>query len=125
MAEFEGSIINVIFESSKGELSIQSQEATVGKPYGMLPRPVREGFVFDGWFTEPEGKGGTKVTSTDIVTSDSDIRLYAHWIRKSKKGKKATMLKKQVVALCLIIAGVILLSVAIPLIRYFVLESFT
>lgn len=37
--------------------------------------PVREGYLFDGWFTEPEG--GKKVTADTQFTSDT--KLYAHW----------------------------------------------
>ena len=39
--------------------------------------PVREGFDFDGWYTEAEG--GTKVESGDTPTGDTT--LYAHWTK--------------------------------------------
>ena len=46
---------------------------------GKLPElpadPIREGYQFDGWFTEPEG--GKKVTADTQFTSDT--KLYAHW----------------------------------------------
>ena len=37
--------------------------------------PVREGHIFDGWYTAAEG--GTQVTSTTAITSD--MTVYAHW----------------------------------------------
>ena len=37
--------------------------------------PVREGYLFDGWFTEPDG--GKEVTTDTRFTSDT--KLYAHW----------------------------------------------
>ena len=37
--------------------------------------PVREGYLFDGWFTEPDG--GKEVTTDTQFTSDT--KLYAHW----------------------------------------------
>jgi uncharacterized repeat protein (TIGR02543 family) len=40
-----------------------------------LPVVTREGFDFLGWFTEYEG--GTKITGTSILYSDT--YLYAHW----------------------------------------------
>lgn len=49
-------------------------------PYGDLGTPVREGFDFDGWYTEAEG--GTKVESGDKPTRDTT--LYAHWTEEDE-----------------------------------------
>ena len=37
--------------------------------------PVREGYVFDGWYTAAEG--GTQITTTTTISSD--MTVYAHW----------------------------------------------
>ncbi len=44
-----------------------------------LPTPVREGFDFDGWYTEKEG--GTKIVggSTKFSGIGGTVRIYAHW----------------------------------------------
>lgn len=39
-----------------------------------LPTPVRDGYKFEGWFTEAEG--GEKVTE---IKTAADATLYAHW----------------------------------------------
>lgn len=39
-----------------------------------LPIPARDGYKFEGWFTEAEG--GEKVTE---ITNAADATLYAHW----------------------------------------------
>lgn len=44
-----------------------------------LPMPTRDGYIFDGWFTEAEG--GTQVTNTTTFTGSSNITLYARWIK--------------------------------------------
>ena len=44
---------------------------------GELPSMTRNGFRFDGWFTEPEG--GAKVAPDTIVSGD--ITVYAHWVK--------------------------------------------
>ena len=49
--------------------------------YGVLPTPTRNGYTFDGWYTEPDGKG-TLVTNGSGLASDTNHTLYAKW----KKG---------------------------------------
>lgn len=46
-----------------------------GQPFVVPTNPVREGYDFDGWYTQAEG--GTKYTFTEAVSSN--ITLYAHW----------------------------------------------
>ena len=48
-----------------------------GAAYGTLPTSTYAGHSFDGWFTQQIG--GTKVTSTSIVPSQSTQTLYAQW----------------------------------------------
>ena len=45
--------------------------------------PSKYGYRFDGWYTEPDGKG-TKAESGDNVTED--IKLYAYYTPKSNGG---------------------------------------
>ena len=54
---------------------------TYTEGYGVLPTPTKRGYIFDGWYTEPDGKG-TLVTSGSSLVSDSNHTLYAKW----KKG---------------------------------------
>ena len=82
-------IVNVIFDAARGDVSIESREATVGMPLGTLPRPVRAGYSFEGWYLD-----GTPVTEDTVLTAEEDVRLVAHWSRK-KGGQKSSMLKKQ------------------------------
>ena len=49
----------------------------VGEIYGILPEPVKEGYLFKGWYTDAEG--GTRVTGDDKVDLTSDQVLYARW----------------------------------------------
>ncbi|MBQ7190266.1 MAG: hypothetical protein IJR99_12720 [Kiritimatiellae bacterium] len=51
----------------------------VGQPFGVLPTPKpRDGVVFGGWFTGPDGTG-QRVTATSIVPAGL-TGLYAYWI---------------------------------------------
>ena len=42
---------------------------------GKLPKAEREGYVFDGWYTEEEN--GSKVTKD--LQPETDMTVYAHW----------------------------------------------
>ena len=48
---------------------------TYGATVGTLPMPTREGYTFDGWFTE--ANGGTQVSAATIVSAA--VIYYAHW----------------------------------------------
>lgn len=50
---------------------------TSGEPFGPLPTPVRDGYIFEGWWTEKQG--GTEFTSDMIVWEDTTY--YAHWTK--------------------------------------------
>ncbi len=49
----------------------------VGETYGTLPEPIREGYIFLGWYTKPEK--GTRVKSTTKFSGEQDAVLYAQW----------------------------------------------
>lgn len=47
--------------------------------YGMLaslPKPTREGYIFNGWYTDPVG--GDLITTDTVFTADTTV--YAHWV---------------------------------------------
>jgi len=65
-----------VFDSYEAYMS-QGKVVEKGKTVGTLPVPEREGYVFDGWYTE--ASGGTQVTA-DMVYSEKICKLlYAHW----------------------------------------------
>ena len=62
-------------EIMEGEPTYETIAKTYGSQLGTLSTPLREGYTFDGWYTE--AYGGTKVTTTTQVTKD--MTLYAHY----------------------------------------------
>jgi len=60
-----------------GTVSTPSITVTYGKKYIGLPTPMRDGFVFAGWWTKT--KGGTKITASTKVTITKSQTLYARW----------------------------------------------
>ena len=51
--------------------------------YGTLPTPTRDGYTFDGWYTEPDGKG-TKITDSTTLTNNKNHTLYAYWAQPTE-----------------------------------------
>lgn len=69
--------INITFDANGGLCSTTSKTVTYDSSYGTLPTPTRNGYAFEGWFTEAEN--GTQVKSSDIVSITENQTLYAHW----------------------------------------------
>lgn len=69
--------VTVTLEPSGGACDVQTLSVAEGECYGPLPEAALEGFVFLGWFTEPEA--GTAVTSDTPLVSNAPHTLYAHW----------------------------------------------
>lgn len=67
----------VTFDPGQGTTPTASKTVTYGATYGALPTPVRSGYAFVGWFTDPDA--GTEVKDTDTVSITADQTLYAHW----------------------------------------------
>lgn len=67
------------FDPNGGRISPYSAEKVVysGDVYGRLPEPMRSGYAFLGWFTQPEG--GSQLHAADMVTVLDDQTVYAHW----------------------------------------------
>ena len=58
--------------------AVSNEKITRGDAPDSLPVPVREGYIFDGWYTAAEG--GEEVT-TGTVIDEPTLRLYAHWLK--------------------------------------------
>lgn len=68
-------VITLDLNGGEGLENNSSIEAFSNKPIGTLPKPTREFYEFDGWYTALTG--GTKVTEASSFVSDTT--LYAHW----------------------------------------------
>ncbi|MDY4219684.1 MAG: S-layer homology domain-containing protein [Candidatus Faecousia sp.] len=69
----------ITFDPNGGELITASHPSTETEPDGTvdyLAVATREGYTFDGWYTEPVG--GEKV-HTFITIFTADTTVYAHW----------------------------------------------
>lgn len=63
----------VTFDANGGTTDLNAVDVAIGDGLEALPEPVREGYVFDGWYTED----GQLVT--EGYTVDGAVTLYAKW----------------------------------------------
>ena len=74
-------IYSVMFDAAGGTVDVTTKDVTSKELYGELPVPKREGYIFDGWYTEREG--GMRITSETIVNLTDNQTLYAHWNKEA------------------------------------------
>lgn len=66
-----------VYDYAKDNTYRKTFTYTAGATYGALPVPEREGLVFAGWYTGPNGTGDRITSSTTV--SASSLRLYSKW----------------------------------------------
>ena len=70
--------VSITFDANEGTLNPDGNKVVYKTDtYGVLPTPTKEGYSFDGWFTSKVG--GNLITSSTIVSTHEDHKLYAHW----------------------------------------------
>ena len=81
--------VTLTYYAGKGYFKSESNQSRhkiliknrIYKKRGYAPAIRREGYVFNGWYTQK--KGGIKYTSSKKITKS--IKLYAHWVKKYTK----------------------------------------
>ncbi len=68
--------INLIFEENGGE-EVEDMTISINSTSIDLPEPIRNGFEFDGWFTDEALTA--PFTIAVLLTQQSEIVLYAKW----------------------------------------------
>ncbi len=72
----EDPIYYIVTFKSNGGSSVRSQAVEKGGTVTKPKDPTREGYTFDGWYTEKEGGDEFDFATTKIT---SPIIIYAHW----------------------------------------------
>lgn len=71
------------FDANGGSCNTSIRKLKLGEPYGTLPIPVREGYVFRGWYTAKNN--GSAVTEKTSFDETRDVTVYAIWKKEEKK----------------------------------------
>lgn len=86
----------VTFVANGGTVTTTSAETDTDGKLIYLPTPVRDGYLFDGWFTQLNG--GTQATVDTVFTSDTT--LYAMWVCAGHTGGTADCAHKAKCEVC-------------------------
>ena len=82
-ASYEANKYQVSYDMQGGSDGSTSREATFGQLFPTAKAPNRDGYSFQGYYTETNGLGEgiyNKFMATDIVYDYvQDLTLYAHW----------------------------------------------
>lgn len=114
--------IKLIFDPGKGKADLSSVTAVCGDRVGALPAASRRGYVFGGWFTEPDG-AGVRITSESVTpdTGADTLTLHALWTKpEGGKQKKKSSLKTQQRAIWIIAIAVIALIAGLIFTNYII-----
>ena len=65
----------ILLDANGGTLDIEYISVIDNREIGQLPIPVKDDFIFEGWYTDPVG--GELITNTSTFNIDTSI--YAHW----------------------------------------------
>ncbi|MDE7300274.1 MAG: InlB B-repeat-containing protein, partial [Lachnospiraceae bacterium] len=80
-AHWESGDVRILFDANGGTAEFAEKKAPARGTYGVLPKAVREGYQFLGWYTEADG--GSRIQAGDAVAAQEEapreITLYAHW----------------------------------------------
>jgi uncharacterized repeat protein (TIGR02543 family) len=71
----------VSFDAQGGVATPTELVVSFDAAYGALASATRQGYTFEGWWTE--AVGGTQVLDSSIVSVAADHTLYAHWTANS------------------------------------------
>jgi uncharacterized repeat protein (TIGR02543 family) len=83
-ARWTANTYTLSFDAQGGTVSPAMHTVTYGAAVGDLPTPARSGYIFGGWYTQPEG-GGTLYTASTVHSSATTFTtLYARWIDESQ-----------------------------------------
>ena len=87
--------IQLIFNAGKGSSALSRITAVVGDRVGAMPKAVRKGYIFGGWYLsadgDPDSPNAIRVTAETVLDeamlngyADTAV-LYARWVKPAGK----------------------------------------
>lgn len=86
-AHFTPNTYMITFDRQGGTLGTGSATATYDAYFPTANRPVKEGYAFQGYYVQPNGKGtqyyNENMACDDIYKFTKNLTLYAYWLDES------------------------------------------
>lgn len=79
-ASWKEGATTITLDPNGGTVNTNTIYKEAGSTYGDLEEPLRDGYIFEGWYTKQVD--GSKIRYNSIVPTGS-ITLYAHWTSQS------------------------------------------
>lgn len=116
MQEFQ-----LIFDPGKGSVTLSRITAVIGDRVGAMPKAVRKGYIFGGWYIAPDGNPDSpdaiRITSETVMDLSmlggtlTDVTLCAKWEKPAAKGaaakRSSIRTQKRAIAVLLILSVVL------------------
>ena len=77
----------ITFNGNGGSVTPSTAKTEANGKLRSLPTPTRDGYQFEGWYTE--STGGTKVSTAHVFTQNDTI--YAHWTKADETKDEFTV----------------------------------
>lgn len=81
VANWAPKTFTLYYNTNGGTIDPLTKTITFNEKYGTLTTPIRNGYHFDGWFTELTA--GEEVTVEEILTNEGNVHIFAHWTIES------------------------------------------
>ena len=86
-ANYKPNIYQITFDKQGGTLGTDTASVTFGDYFPKADAPIKNGYTFKGYFSQPNGKGTlyyTKHMASDKqYTTPNNMTLFAHWTDES------------------------------------------
>lgn len=92
-AEEQGGGLTVSFDAQGGSEVAAVSDIEEGSTIALPRSPVKEGCLFGGWYTQPDGMG-EKFTSSTIIRQD--MTVYAKWMPKTEEDDIGDILEEDI-----------------------------
>lgn len=73
-------VYTIKLDACGGQLETKLLKVQANQHYGVIPRPEKNGYDFDGWYT---ARTGGEIVYGSVAKAKKSLTLYAHW----KEGK--------------------------------------
>ncbi len=80
ISKLDGNKVRVIFNPMGGILDVTDKVFNVGDQYGTLPKPTKDGYIFEYWYINDESD---RIKTNTVVNESKNVFLKAKYVDKN------------------------------------------